>query len=277
MSDENKIVTGKELLDDERISAYLRGRMTAEEETAFMDELKIDDGLRSQAISTAHLAKAMKEIGEENDEKVKEALTSISETAAKYFASRAWFFHKNEVCYDAIIPKDLKAEVRAKLKTESPSTSSTVTTKRKRMVKLISIAACLFVLVGVGFKYYNYRTVTKLGNEYCSVFVSEQTPSRGIENADVAKELQTLYTNVQEGKDLDMTIKRLSILWEVSKMKTYNDYTNEAAYIGWNLAIAYLKDDDKESAIEVLEILASNADTTSIVMAKAKELLNKIN
>lgn len=276
MSEEYKIVTDKELQDDERISAYLRGRMTAEEETAFMDELKIDDGLRSQAISTAHLAKAMKEIGEENDEKVKEALTSISETAAKYFASRAWFFHKHELDYYALTLEDLRAEARAELKAES-SKSSMASAKRKRMVKLISIAACLFVLVGVGFKYYNYRTVTKLGNEYCSVFVSEQTPSRGIENADVAKELQTLYTNVQEGKDLDMTIKRLSILWEVSKMKTYNDYTNEAAYIGWNLAIAYLKDDDKESAIEVLETLASNADTTSIVMAKAKELLNKIN
>lgn len=71
MSEEYKIVTDKELQDDERISAYLRGRMTAEEENAFMEELKSDDELRSQAISIAHLAKAMKEIGEENDEKVK--------------------------------------------------------------------------------------------------------------------------------------------------------------------------------------------------------------
>lgn len=274
MSDEYKIVTDKELQDDERISAYLRGRMTSEEETAFMEELKGDDGLRSQAISTAHLAKAMKKIGEENDEKVKEALTSISETAAKYFASRAWFFHKHEVFYDALSLEDLKTEVRAELKAES-SKSAKVSAKRKRIFKLISIAACIIVLFGVGFKYYNYRTVTKLGDEYCSVFVSEQTPARGIENANVVKELQSLYANVQEGKDLDKTIKRLSVLWEVSKMKMYNDYTNETAYIGWNLAIAYLKDDDRESAYTTLQSLVSSTDN-EIVRKKANELMKKI-
>lgn len=274
MSDEYKIVTDKELQDDERISAYLRGRMTSEEETAFMEELKGDDGLRSQAISTAHLAKAMKKIGEENDEKVKEALTSISETAAKYFASRAWFFHKHEVFYDALSLEDLKTEVRAELKAES-SKSAKVSAKRKRIFKLISIAACIVVLFGVGFKYYNYRTVTKLGDEYCSVFVSEQIPARGIENANVVKELQSLYANVQEGKDLDKTIKRLSVLWEVSKMKTYNDYTNETAYIGWNLAIAYLKDDDRESAYTTLQSLVSSTDN-EIVRKKANELMKKI-
>ena len=275
MSDEYKIVTDKELQDDERISAYLRGRMTDEEEMAFMEELKNDDELRSQAISTAHLAKAMKEIGEENDEKVREALTSISEMAAKYFASRAWFFHKHEVDYYALTLEDLRAEARAELKAES-SASARVRAKRKRIFKLISIAACIVVLFGVGFKYYIYRTVTKLGDEYCTVFVSEQTPSRGVEDTDVAKELRTLYANVQEGKDLDKTVKRLSVLWEVSKMKTYNDYTNETAYIGWNLAIAYLKDNDKEEAKEVLETLINKTENASVVKAKAKELLNKI-
>lgn len=275
MSEEYKIVTDKELQDDERISAYLRGRMTAEEENAFMEELKSDDELRSQAISIAHLAKAMKEIGEENDEKVREALTSISAAAAKYFASRAWFFHKHEVDYYALTLEDLRAEARAELKAES-SKSSMAAAKRKRIFKLISIAACIVVLFGVGFKYYNYRTVTKPGDEYCTVFVSEQTPSRGIENANVVKELQSLYANVQEGKDLDKTIKQLSILWEVSKMETYNDYTNESAYIGWNLAIAYLKDNDKEEAKEVLETLANNTGNASVVKAKARELLNKI-
>lgn len=274
MSDEYKIVTDKELQDDERISAYLRGCMTDEEEKAFMEELKNDDELRSQAISTAHLAKAMKEIGEENDEKVREALTSISEMAAKYFASRAWFFHKHEVDYYALTLEDLRAEARAELKAES-SKSAMAAAKRKRIFKLISIAACIVVLFGVGFKYYNYRTVTKLGDEYCSVFVSEQTPARGIENANVVKELQSLYANVQEGKDLDKTIKRLSVLWEVSKMKTYNDYTNETAYIGWNLAIAYLKDDDRESAYTTLQSLVSSTDN-EIVRKKANELMKKI-
>lgn len=94
--------------------------------------------------------------------------------------------------------------------------------------------------------------------------------------ADVAKDLQALYANVQEGKDLDKTTRRLSVLWELSVMKTYNDYTNEAPYIGWNLAIAYLKDNNKEEAKTVLTKLLQTTESGSAVNGKAKELLKKL-
>ena len=77
MSENYQIVTDKELHDDERISAYLRDRMPEEEEVTFLEELNSYSELRSKAISTAHLAKAMKKIGEENDEKVKEAISAL--------------------------------------------------------------------------------------------------------------------------------------------------------------------------------------------------------
>ena len=86
MSENYQIVTDKELHDDERISAYLRDRMPEEEEVTFLEELNSDSELRSKAISTAHLAKAMKKIGEENDEKVKEALLSINLASARHIA-----------------------------------------------------------------------------------------------------------------------------------------------------------------------------------------------
>lgn len=75
---------------------------------------------------------------------------------------------------------------------------------------------------------------------------------------------------------MDKTTRRLSVLWELSVMKTYNDYTNEAPYIGWNLAIAYLKDNNKEEAKTVLTKLLQTTESGSAVNGKAKELLEKL-
>ena len=244
MSD-NNIVTDKELQNDERISAYLRGEMTADEEAAFKKELETDEELRSQANAVAHLAKAMRQVGEKQDEDIKEALLSSDEESVRKIA----------------------AEVTHKAK---------VIPLRRRLVKVVSLAACVLLLVGVGFQYYNFRAVTGLGDTYGSAFVSEQPLSRGAENETVAKELTSLYANVQNGKDLDATIKRLSVLWELSTMDTFNDYTNDAPYIGWNLAVANLKNDDKDAAKEVLTKLISKTEDGSSVNVKAKELLEKL-
>lgn len=244
MSD-NNMVTDKELQNDERISAYLRGEMTADEEAAFKKELETDEELRSQANAVAHLAKAMRQVGEKQDEDIKEALLSSDEENVRKIA----------------------AEVTHKAK---------VIPLRRRLVKVVSLAACVLLLVGVGFQYYNFRTVTGLGDEYGSAFISEQSLFRGPENESVAKELTALYSNVQNGKDLDTTIKRLSVLWELSTMDTFNDYTNDAPYIGWNLAVANLKNNDKAAAKEVLTKLMNKTEDGSAVNVKARELLEKV-
>lgn len=167
MSENYQIVTDKELHDDERISAYLRDRMPEEEEVTFLEELNSYSELRSKAISTAHLAKAMKKIGEENDEKVKEALLSINLASARHIASKTTWAIMPEACDYAITPKDME-------ESSTSSTTSETSDKRRRILKVISIAACFLVLFGVGFKYYEYRHVAKLGEEYGSVFVGEQ-------------------------------------------------------------------------------------------------------
>lgn len=244
MSDNNKI-TDKELQNDERISAYLRGDMTAEEESAFKKDLEADEELRAQAVSVARLAKAMKQVGEKEDEDVKEALLSTDEESARKIV--AGVVHKAKV-----IPL------------------------RRRIVRIVSLAACILLLVGIGFQYYNFRSVTGLGDEYGTLFESEQSLSRGAENTDVAKELSALYANVKQGKDLDATIKRLSVLWELSTMDTFNDYTNDAPYIGWNLAIANLKNNDKDAAKEVLTKLVSKTEEGTAVNVEAKKLLDEI-
>ena len=63
-----------DIIEEERINRFLRGEMSSEEETTFMDELKSNDVLRNKAVVAARMAKAMKTVGEEEDSLVKEAL-----------------------------------------------------------------------------------------------------------------------------------------------------------------------------------------------------------
>ena len=58
------------LLEDERIIRYLKGKMTAEEEQEFMQELDSNEELKSKAIATARLVKGMKEVGADSDEEI---------------------------------------------------------------------------------------------------------------------------------------------------------------------------------------------------------------
>ena len=59
------IIQEKDLLNDERISRYMQGKMNADEESSFMEELKNNEDLRNQAIAQARLVKGMKQVDEE--------------------------------------------------------------------------------------------------------------------------------------------------------------------------------------------------------------------
>ena len=229
-----------DLLDEERINSFLRGEMSSEDETLFMDELKSNEELRNKAVATARMAKAMKTVGEENDSLVKEALLTSDE-------------------------HDIEMIVH------------NVTRKRSKVLtlRILSVAASILILVISGWHYYDYRVTTGLGNEYEMMFESSSFV-RGADTGSVEKELNILFAKVKSGDDSDNTIKRLSLLWELSTMETYNDYTDYAPQIGWNLAIAYLKNNDKANAIEVLTKLKSIAEDGTVIKNKCIELNNKL-
>ena len=46
--------------------------------------------------------------------------------------------------------------------------------------------------------------------------------------------------------------------------------------IGWNLAIAYLKDGDREKAVKSLELLSSHSES-DVIIEKCKKLIAEIN
>ena len=229
-----------DIIEEERINRFLRGEMSSEEETTFMDELKSNDVLRNKAVVAARMAKAMKTVGEEEDSLVKEALLTSDD-------------HDIELIVKNVIRK------RSKLLT----------------LRIISVAASILILVISGWHYYDYRVTTGMGNEYEMMF-EPSSFVRGVDTGSVEKELNSLFAKVKSGDDSDNTIKRLSLLWVISTMETYNDYTDYAPQIGWNLAIAYLKDNDKDNAMAVLTKLEGIAEDGTAIKNKCIELINKL-
>ena len=229
-----------DIIEEERINSFLRGEMSSEEETTFMDELKSNDLLRNKAVVAARIAKAMKTVGEEEDSLVKEALLTSDD-------------------------HDIELIVK------------NVTRKRSKLLilRILSVAVSILILVISGWHYYDYRVITGLGNEYEMEFESSSFV-RGAGTGSVEKELNSLFAKIKSRDDSDNSIKRLSLLWELSTMDTYNDYSDYAPQIGWNLAIAYLKDNDKDNAITVLTKLEGMAEDGTAIKNKCIELINKL-
>ena len=244
MDNKNEI-NQMELQQEDRILSYLQGKMSQEEESAFIEELEKNPNLKAKAISIARLAKGLSQVGEERDNILKEAMLSIDEDTVRNIAKQA-------------TENTIPAEKSSKFK----------------FATLLSTAAAILLIFYLGFSYNDYRKTVSLGEQYAISY--EASAVRGDEQPEVTKELETLINNVYNNKDLGSTLKRLAILWEVSTLDTYNDYTNHALEIGWALATGYLKDNNKEDAKVVLEKIVITSEQSSAISEKAKELLEKL-
>ena len=85
MNDNENSVQEKDLLNDERITRYMQGKMNADEESAFMEELNSNEDLRNQAIAQARLVKGMKQV----DEELKDAFRQSDEQTIRRIANKA--------------------------------------------------------------------------------------------------------------------------------------------------------------------------------------------
>ena len=245
MTDDN-IMSLTDSMDYERIEKFLRGEMTAEEENTLKQELATNEELRSKAVAMAYLAKAMDSVGQEHDELVKDAL---------------WASDKEQI--EDMIENTIGHKY----------------CDYSMYRRALSAAAVALILIVGGYQYYNYHITTELGDEYAMVFAADQqTICRGAETSQdktMTNELTNLFANVKNGKDLKKTTKRLSFLWQVSTMEYFNAYIDYAPLIGWNLASAHLKSNEKDEAMKVLTVLADGryGDAMS---KKAKELMEKL-
>ncbi len=147
--------------------------------------------------------------------------------------------------------------------------------RKAQPVRWLSIAASFALILTIGYHVYDYNRIGNLGEEYASTF-PVSTIVRGEEEDDAAQKLATLFEHVTNVEDLDNTISQLSELWTLSQSDTYNEYTTYAPYIGWNLAIAHLRNHDKKEAKVILEELAKMYPEDTAMGVKVKELINRI-
>ena len=237
-------ITSDGLTDVELIERFLCGNMDADEEARFMASLNADEQRRSKAIAMAYLVKAMKAEGSRHDRQLIQAMSSLDRSDVAQVAARAAGGHKKgKLLYG--------------------------------FITTLSVVAAI-VIVFWGSRYYiDYRHTTRLADEYATAFVMEPAATRGTGDEEVARTMSRLFASVKSGKRLPVVQDRLSKLWKLSLQPIYNDYTPYSSLRGWNLAIAYLKNNDKTRAREVLTVLASHADSDA-VRAKAAELLAKL-
>ena len=148
--------------------------------------------------------------------------------------------------------------------------------KKPTTVWWISMAAGLAIILSLGYHLYDYSSTTRLGQQYACTFPMSEI-IRGEEDEEVTNTLTILFDNVANGKKLDNTIVQLADLWELSQSDTYNSYSTYEPYIGWNLAIAYLRNNDKDEAVITLDRLVEiEADEENAIWEKAIELKEKL-
>ena len=248
MDNELNNINNALLLEDERIVNYLKGRMTDEEEQAFIEELKTNQELKSKAVAMARMVKGMKEVGKQMDEETTNSILASNQSEIKDIATDVSRGHR----------KDKVVSLR-------------------KAASWLSIAASVALIVWAGIGYKDYRQTTSLGEQYATTFSFDQLTRGAGEHSEAEVKLAKLFENIANKIDLDKTLHDLSLCWELSTQETYNDYTDYAPEIGWNLAIGYLKDNNRKQAKATLEKLVKVAPEGTAIGEKTRELLNGLN
>lgn len=134
-----------------------------------------------------------------------------------------------------------------------------------------SIAAVFAIFFGYT-KDKRYNELSAIVSPYYSEY-SMSDYSRGDVDSVTVAHLYTLFNGIKEQRNMSKIIKELEPIYtSLDTDATYSFYANEIAI---NLAIAYIKDDQTDKAITVLEKLIEDNPDTPIAL-KAQKLLKDI-
>lgn len=134
-----------------------------------------------------------------------------------------------------------------------------------------SIAAVIAIFFGYS-KDKRYNELSGIVSPYYSEYSMSEYSRGDVDSATVAH-LYTLFNNIKEQRNMSKIIEELEPIYaNLDSDFTYSAYAND---IAWNLALAYIKDDQTDKAITILEKLEKDNPNTPIA-AKANELKNKL-
>ena len=134
-----------------------------------------------------------------------------------------------------------------------------------------SVAAVFAIFFGI-YKGHRYRALDATVSPYYSEYDMSVISRGDVDSATVAH-LYNLFNQIQENRSMSGIIIELEPIYQsLDGDFTYNAYAND---IAWNLALAYVKDDQIDKAISILQKLkADNPDTP--IFNKADELVKKL-
>lgn len=144
-----------------------------------------------------------------------------------------------------------------------------------RVRSLLQWACSIAAVVAIFFGYTKDKRTSELSSIVSPYYAeySMSDISRGDVDSTTVAHLYTLFNNIKEQRYVSKYIEELEPIY--ASLETdfmYNAYCND---IAWNLALAYIKNDQIDKAIPVLEKLeADNPDTP--IAAKAQKILKEI-
>lgn len=134
-----------------------------------------------------------------------------------------------------------------------------------------SIAAVFAIFFGYS-KDKRYNELSALVSPYYTEYSMDDYARGEIDSIKVAN-LYTLFNNIQKQRHVSSIIAELEPIYtSIEHDITYSTYANDIAL---NLALAYIKDDQADKAIPILEKLEKDNPDTPIA-AKAQEILKKL-
>lgn len=134
-----------------------------------------------------------------------------------------------------------------------------------------SIAAVFAIFFGYS-KDKRYNELSALVSPYYTEYSMDKYARGDLDSTTVAN-LYTLFNNIREQRNMSTIIEALEPIYaNLDSEFTYSAYANDIAR---NLALAYIKDDQIDEAITILQkIKADNPDTP--IYNKADELIKKL-
>ena len=239
---------------DERIESFLRGTMSADEEVAFKQEIKSNPELRIRAMEMTALIKGLQTSESKNQESL---ISSVDITGNRY----AWGRFKR-TSYDLIDEEEQDVENSVKEKG----------TQRSRFIWWAGSAAAICIIFFSIFKAQRYRTMDDTLSPYYAQYDISDISRGDVDSVTVAH-LYSLFNQIQTQRNVTNVIKELEPIYaSLDSDYAYHPYAND---IAWNLALAYVKDDQIDKAILVLEKLKEDNPDTPIYL-KVDELLKKL-
>lgn len=138
-----------------------------------------------------------------------------------------------------------------------------------------SIAAVFIIFFG-SIRFYQITQMDNLFGEYYKPYkVNVVGEPRGNTDEATKKELAALFNQVGTEKDVASTIQKLQTIFESINSESGYEYSLYADDIAWYLALAYLKDHQKDKAIELLKVIVKN-DSESEFGKKAQIMLDEL-